>query len=189
MSWAENLKRLDAAIVLCVVALAAAGCGEDAPPPRPNAAPQAQAVPTPPRPQATAVAAESAKAVSDSESGPAPGEVVVKRFRPVRDPFKSVFATKQIRAVSDGISHPLQQYSIGQLRLLGIIWGIASPVALVATPGGDEYIIKTGTPVGTGDGKVVAILPDRVVIVERYYDYRGQLQTEKYELVLANEGK
>jgi len=122
------------------------------------------------------------------EKNKTPEEVVVARFRPVRDPFRSVMETGQ-RVAQSGGSTPLQQYSIGQLKLLGIIWGTAEPVGLVATPGGDEFVVKTGTPIGTGDGKVVAILPNCVVIVERYYDYRGQLQTEKYQMCLADEGK
>ncbi len=167
--------------VLCVLGFLLPACGED-PPPRRRGAQQQAAAPAPgpaPAPAPADGAGQEAEAEAEEELVE---EVVVKRFRPARDPFQSVFESKK-RIVSD-ITHPLQQFSIGQLKLLGIIWGIAEPVALVSTPGNNEYIIKTGTPVGTGDGKVVAILPDRVVIVERYYDYRGQLQTEKYELVL-----
>lgn len=106
-------------------------------------------------------------------------------FRPVRDPFRSAY--ERIRSKREGEVHPLQRYNIQQLRLVGIIWGIPRPVALVTTPDGREYQVSEGTPVGTGDGKIVAILHDRIVIVERYYDYRGQLQTEKFELMLKKE--
>lgn len=148
----------------------------------------------PKTPVATAPAAAPVAAQANpnqkQDDAPVIKEVVVKRFRPARDPFQSVYTSKRTRMTSsEGATTPLQQYSIGQLRLLGIIWGVATPVGLVATPNGDEYIVKTGTPVGTGDGKVVAVLPDRIVIVEKYYDYRGQLQTEKYELALADQGK
>jgi type IV pilus assembly protein PilP len=106
-------------------------------------------------------------------------------FRPIRDPFRSAY--ERVRLKREGEVHPLQRYNIQQLRLVGIIWGIPRPVALVTTPDGREYQVSEGTPVGTGDGKVVAILNDRIVIVERYYDYRGQLQTERFELVLKKE--
>lgn len=170
-----------------IAALSFWACGEDKPTPPPTQ-PVAQLPQPAARSPEPVKMSTNATAETEAQSETS-DEIVVKRFRPERDPFQSVFATKKVRVSPGGITHPLQQFSIGQLKLLGIIWGIASPVALVATPGGDEYIVKTGTPVGTGDGKVVAILPDKVVILERYYDYRGQLQTEKYELVLANEGK
>lgn len=165
------------ALVVGLTTVIAVGCGEDSvPPPAP-----APAVPTP------AVPAAKAASPQPEEAAPATvPAVVVRRFTPQRDPFQSVFETRQ--RTEGPIVHPLQQYTIPQLKLLGIIWGIAKPVGLVAAPDGKEYVVRVGTPVGTGDGRVVAILPDRVVIVERYYDYRGQLQTEKYELTLPSEG-
>lgn len=141
-----------------------------------------------PQPKRKAPAPEAATTGVTEASQPISHEVVVQRFRPARDPFKGVQETRR-QAGPDEITHPLQQYSVQQIQLLGIIWGIETPAALVAAPDGKEYIIKAGTPVGTGDGRVVAILQDRVVIVERYYDYRGQLQKERYELKLPKEGE
>jgi type IV pilus assembly protein PilP len=168
-------------------ALGLAACGQhDKDAPAPAGTPASPA-------SAPKMAASSAtQAVTVTSSAPASGAttavtegVVVRRFKPARDPFRSVFEIKN-RAGGGG-SHPLQQFTIPQLKLLGIIWGIANPVALIATPNRQEFTVKVGTPVGTGDGKVVSILPDRVVIVERYYDYRGTLQTEKYEMILPGE--
>jgi type IV pilus assembly protein PilP len=106
----------------------------------------------------------------------------VVRFLAGRDPFQSVY--EQRRRKSEEILHPLQKYSLQNLKVLGVIWGVSQPRALIRTPDGNEYSVVEGTPVGTGDGKIVSILPDRVVVVERYYDYRGQLQVERYELCL-----
>ena len=182
MRWTFAGRVAGGATLLAVVVLGLSACGDE----KPQRAP----APTAPSPQPGQVAGAGAAADEAPAAITDPDDVIVKRFRPTRDPFRSIYENRT-RVQPDGgaAKHPLQQYSIGQLQLLGIISGIAEPVALVATPSGDEYVVRTGTPVGTGDGRVVAILPDRVVIVEKYYDYRGQLQTEKYELVLAEEGK
>lgn len=178
-SYKQTLRRAVLVIAPAVLAGFISAC-EDKKPKPPVAAPVA--APAAPTPQVNVAANQQESQVVK--------EVVVKRFRPARDPFQSLYTGKRTRVGGGATTTtPLQQYSIGQLRLLGIIWGVATPVGLVATPTGDEYIVKTGTPVGTGDGKVVAVLPDRIVIVEKYYDYRGQLQTEKYELALADQGK
>lgn len=159
-------------VLLLGVALAA--CGDSGPPPQP-AAPQ---VPEPPVRPAAQTAPEAA-------TEPSAGALAAtRRFRPPRDIFDSVVTQRQRPAGE--LTHPLQQFSIQQLRLLGIIWGIPSPAAIVLAPDNKEYILRVGTPVGTGDGKVVAVLEDRVVVVERYYDYRGQLQSERYEIVLPS---
>jgi type IV pilus assembly protein PilP len=161
-------------------------CGNDdaaAPAPAPTA-PAAQPAPRgPAAPAASAAAAPATAAASVT----AAEDLVVRRFRPARDPFRSV--TELRRRNTSSLTHPLQQYSVQQLELLGIIWGIADPKALLRAPDKREFVIGVGTPVGTGDGKVVAILQDRVIIVERYYDYRGQLQTERYEIVLPSRGE
>lgn len=164
-------------LVLWALLAVPLGCGDDETPVE-SSAPAVPATPKPaPQPRAAAL---------DAGTTPA-DDLVVRRFRPARDPFRSV--TEVRRRASAALIHPLQQYSVQQLQLLGIIWGIADPKALLKAPDGREYVIGVGTPVGTGDGKVVAILQDRVVIVERYYDYRGQLQTERYEIVLPSQGE
>lgn len=158
-------------------------CGDDD---APTPAPAASATQPAPRGKA-AEAAGAAAAVTSATAVTATEDLVVRRFRPARDPFRSV--TELRRRSTSSLTHPLQQYSVQQLELLGIIWGIADPKALLRAPDKREFVIGVGTPVGTGDGKVVAILQDRVIIVERYYDYRGQLQTERYEIVLPSRGE
>ncbi len=156
-------------------------CGDDE---APAIAPTAPAVPgAQPAPRDAAAAAPATAPAAST----AAEDLVVRRFRPARDPFRSV--TELRRRSTSSLTHPLQQYSVQQLELLGIIWGIADPKALLRAPDQREFVIGVGTPVGTGDGKVVAILQDRVIIVERYYDYRGQLQTERYEIVLPSRGE
>jgi len=168
-------------LLLSGVLIAVAGCGDE--PPSNTQQQTSTETPAAPAPPPATASQETTRAVTaDTEP-----QVVVQRFRPERDPFRSVFAERAGRAANDTQGHPLEQYSVQQLELLGIIWGIPEPRALVRTPGGDEYTIEVGTPVGTGGGRVVSVLQDRVVVVERYYDYRGQLQSERYELKLPQE--
>lgn len=169
---------------ILLLLLVVPACGEEEAD-APAAAPTTAAAPSVPARKAGAAAPAATTAAPESVT--ASEDLVVRRFRPVRDPFRSV--TELRRRNTSSLTHPLQQYSVQQLELLGIIWGIADPKALLRAPDKREFVIGVGTPVGTGDGKVVAILQDRVIIVERYYDYRGQLQTERYEIVLPSRGE
>lgn len=171
--WAEWLFGLVIPLSLCL--LPSLSCSKGGKPQAPL-----------PSPQAPKAVQPATGAVTDVTANPfARSAEDVVHFRPPRDPFRSAY--ERVRFRREGGIHPLQRYNIQQLRLVGVIWGIPRPIALVTTPDGKEYQITEGTPVGTGDGRVQQILSDRVVIEERYYDYRGQLQTERFELVLKKE--
>jgi type IV pilus assembly protein PilP len=67
---------------------------------------------------------------------------------------------------------PLQQVNLSQLKLVGIVWKIDEPKAMVEDSTGLGYVIKLGTPIGECqyDGKVKAIRPSEVVIEETFHD-------------------
>ena len=102
-----------------------------------------------------------------------------------RDPFQPYISTaKKIKLNSGPIVHPLQKYDLSSLSLKGIVWGISSPTALIETPDGKGYSVRVGTPIGKNGGKVWKILPDKVIILEKYVDYKGEIKTRKVYLNL-----
>lgn len=91
-----------------------------------------------------------------------------------RDPFRSFLATED-RQSDDVPVTPLQRYEIDQYTLVGIIWGVDRPRALVQDPEGVGHVMEVGTYIGKNWGKVTRITSAEVVITEEYQNLRGDL--------------
>ena len=93
-----------------------------------------------------------------------------------RDPFRPLGLGKSIVKIPpecrEGNLSPLQEVTISQLKLVGIVWNIGEPRAMVEDTADLGYVIKFGTPIGEcqNEGKVKAIRPREVVIEEKYRD-------------------
>ncbi|OGK80751.1 MAG: hypothetical protein A2X52_04515 [Candidatus Rokubacteria bacterium GWC2_70_16] len=129
------------ALVALSAALVLAGCGGGtAPAPPGPPAPGPVATPPPP-PKPPGLAAQP-------EAGP-PLPPIPYEVKQRRDPFSPV-------VVSQG-GKGLQ---VGSVKLVGIIQGRQSPLALVEAPDGIGYILKPSDTLG--DGRVTQIGPDSV---------------------------
>lgn len=116
-----------------------------------------------------------------SESGARPALAIR------RDPFRPF--TLNLRATvrrRDNLS-PLERYEVGQLKLVGIIWNIKNPTALVEDTSGLGYTVRVGTPIGANDGKVKKISPDALLIEEEYLDLYGAKKKREVSMRLAAE--
>lgn len=93
-----------------------------------------------------------------------------------RDPFRpmgfGISAAKVPSKCREENLSPLQQVNLSQLKLVGIVWKIDEPKAMVEDSTGLGYVIKLGTPIGECqyDGKVKAIRPSEIVIEEKFRD-------------------
>ncbi len=93
-----------------------------------------------------------------------------------RDPFRpmgfGISAAKVPAHCREENLSPLQQVNLSQLKLVGIVWKIDEPKAMVEDSSGLGYVIKLGTPIGDCkyDGKVKAIRPSEIVIEEKFRD-------------------
>ncbi|HWP57125.1 MAG TPA: pilus assembly protein PilP [Candidatus Acidoferrales bacterium] len=103
-----------------------------------------------------------------------------------RDPFAPAPSRREVRQVKRGLT-PLEQFEIGQLKLVGIVWDSKEPRAIVEDASGLGYIIKVGTPIGPNGGKVKAIAPDEVVIQEYYVDFYGARKSRDFSMKLPSE--
>ncbi len=109
-----------------------------------------------------------------------------------RDPFLPTLGappSPEQRCCTEELQTPLQSYEMGQLRLVGIIWNLEKPRALVEDGTGTGYIVTRDTPIGSSCGKVKIIEPGQLVIEEYYYDLDGDCQPREViiELVAPEE--
>jgi Tfp pilus assembly protein PilP len=102
-----------------------------------------------------------------------------ERFSPTgkRDPFSPPKSpTKNNPQARENLS-PLERVEWGQINLVGIVWDVQEPRALVEVPeAGDTsrgYIVKVGTPIGTSAGKVKAITRNEMIVEEVFTDIFG----------------
>lgn len=112
-----------------------------------------------------------------------------RRYSPAgkRDPFRPLALRTKASARSRENLSPLERYEIGQLTLVGIVWDISEPRAMVEDATGLGYIVKVGTPIGTNDGKVKAIKATEVAIEEIYTDFYGERKSREVSMKLPAE--
>jgi Tfp pilus assembly protein PilP len=104
-----------------------------------------------------------------------------------RDPFRPMtLRTKVSKAPRENLS-PLERYELSQLKLVGIVWDIKEPRAMVEDSGGLGYVVKVGTPIGSNDGKVKAIHRNEVVVEEFYSDDYGTRRKRDVGIKLLTE--
>ena len=102
-----------------------------------------------------------------------------------RDPFKSFLSLASDNDNESSVPRTaLQKYDIGQYTLVGIIWGMERPRALVQDPEKQGHVMELGTYVGKNWGKVTNISDNRVIITEEYTTNQGELVVETIELRL-----
>jgi type IV pilus assembly protein PilP len=102
-----------------------------------------------------------------------------------RDPFAPM-PSKSPRPAKKPLS-PLEQFELGQLKLVGIVWNTKDPRAMVEDSNGLGYTIKVGTPIGANDGKVKAINLDEVIIEEHYVDFYGVRKSREFTMKLPSD--
>jgi type IV pilus assembly protein PilP len=104
------------------------------------------------------------------------------------DPFKS-YVRREVTLKDDETSSPLERFDLSQLIVMGIIWGVDEPRALVKDPTGKGYIVKAGTPIGKNKGRILRIEDNKVVVKETYLDHLDRATTKEVELELYANGR
>jgi type IV pilus assembly protein PilP len=84
-----------------------------------------------------------------------------------RDPFAQPIDD---RPAAPGLAHgpllPLQQFDLNQIRLVGIIWDVAHPKAMLKDPSGKTHIVGQNTKIGPRNGYIAVIREGEMVVVE-----------------------
>jgi type IV pilus assembly protein PilP len=104
-----------------------------------------------------------------------------------RDPFRPfTLNTRTPNRPRETLS-PLERYELGQLRLVGVVWHVKEPSAMIEDSAGLGYVVKVGTPIGPNSGKVTAIKPDQIIVEETYVDLFGAKKRREINLKLSVE--
>lgn len=106
-----------------------------------------------------------------------------------RDPFRNFKWTRPDRLAMAEITTPLEQYDLGQLSLVAVVWKTGNARALIHDPAGASYIVGEGARIGKNAGLVKLIRDGLVVVTETYVDYLGQETVKDVEMRMRrNEG-
>jgi type IV pilus assembly protein PilP len=104
-----------------------------------------------------------------------------------RDPFQPLPLKVQAKRRPRENLSPLERYDLGQLKLVGIVWDVKAPRAMVEDAAGLGYVVGVGTPIGPNDGKIKEIKPNEVVIEETYIDFYGARKNRQVNMRLVSE--
>lgn len=98
-----------------------------------------------------------------------------------RDPFRSMLY--EIQEVEDRRTRaPLEQFELGQIALMGVVWEAEEPRALVTDPEGRSFVIRSGSRIGKNEGRVTHIGDNLVRVKETYMNYAGEQTRKDVEL-------
>lgn len=99
-----------------------------------------------------------------------------------RDPFRPFSLAP--KTDEDSSKTPLEKFAIGQLRLTAVLDGLAEPKAIVENSEGRGFTVKKGTKIGTNNGVIVDIKPDKIIILETSIDFTGEKKNKTIEMSL-----
>ena len=104
-----------------------------------------------------------------------------------RDPFRppSIQARTGTRS-RDNLS-PLERFELGQLKVVGIVWNVKEPRAMIEDTAGLGYTILVGTLIGASEGRVKGIHRDQVVVEEFFEDVSGKRKTREISMKLSTD--
>lgn len=90
-----------------------------------------------------------------------------------RDPFKvfkTIRQTSPEAARVNELLEPLQRWELDRLQVVGILWDVRTPRAMIRDPDGAVFVVTKNSKVGRSEGFVAAIREGEVVVVETKYD-------------------
>jgi type IV pilus assembly protein PilP len=171
-----RMKTFKSTMTAAVLALALSAC-EETPPPPPPAPPKA--------------AAPAPAPVEKTETSAVP--TFVYTYSPVgkRDPFRSPLeelGPVARETAERACNEPLCVFDLDQLKLVAVVTGDASPLAMVEDPLGRGHIVRRNTRMGRQGGKVTQILRDSVTVTEVFTGAKGELISNPVSLQLKADG-
>jgi type IV pilus assembly protein PilP len=87
-----------------------------------------------------------------------------------RDPFAPFMVVKpsQPSGPMVGPVTQLERFDLDQLRVVGIMWNVAKPKALIIDPENKTYVVYSKTRIGRKNGYIAEIREGELVIVESF---------------------
>ncbi len=104
-----------------------------------------------------------------------------------RDPFRPMTLKTKVAAQSRENLSPLERLDLGQLKIVGIVWDVKEPRAMIEDSAGLGYTVKVGTPIGSNGGRVKVIRQDQIIVEEYYEDAYGTRKKHDVAMRLSAE--
>jgi Tfp pilus assembly protein PilP len=104
-----------------------------------------------------------------------------------RDPFRPATLRKKVATRPRENLSPLERFELNQLKIVGIVWDMKEPRAMVEDSAGLGYTIKVGAPIGANDGVVKAIRRNEIIVEEFYQDVYGARKKREVSMKLFTE--
>ena len=147
----------------------------------------------------------SSSALASPESAPAVAEVIPSKvttlatgvsasamesllnedmIRSLRDPFRMpthIFAKKVVP------KSELELFQLKEYKLNGVITGPKKTRAMLTAPNGKTYFVTTGDLIGMREGRVTAVQPDSIKVVEYETNENGKRIPEVFEVRIDGE--
>jgi type IV pilus assembly protein PilP len=107
-----------------------------------------------------------------------------------KDPFKPYIveakpvASRAMNKIPGYGILPMQNYELGQFRVLGIIAGLNHNSALIVDPAGKSYVVKPGMDIGKNGGRIVKISSTTIEVLEKYKNETGRIVKRIVKLTL-----
>jgi Tfp pilus assembly protein PilP len=106
----------------------------------------------------------------------------------LRDPFRPL--SMLLRPKRPEVPRtPLEEYDLGALKLVAIIYDTSNPKAMVEDAEGKGFSVGMGAKIGNAGGVVRTIEADRVVVEEEFVDFYGEKKKSETVLRLKPEGE
>lgn len=103
-----------------------------------------------------------------------------------RDPF---FPPVLDQPVPMGAKHGpligLQKFDLSSLKLLGIVWDVKRPRAMISDPQGKVHVVGPNAKIGLRNGYIAVIREGEIVVVETIEGDAGRLTTTAQVVKLA----
>ena len=88
-----------------------------------------------------------------------------------RDPFQPYYGQLELLpGLSLGPVMFLQRFELEQLELVGIIWDVSRPKAMIKDPSGTLHVVEQNSKLGKNNGYVAVIREGEIVVVEPIED-------------------
>jgi type IV pilus assembly protein PilP len=172
-----RIQRILPLFSICLLVLFA-GCGGETP----------QKQPEPVLPKSKAVEAKPPVTSNEGQEGKEGSPALQEssyQYNPEgrRDPFQSVIVLTDKKKLTENVP-PLQRMDLGELKLIGIIWGGFGYNAMLQATDGKGYPVRVGTRIGLNGGRVTKISSNTLIVEEQYTDIFGEKKVREVTMEL-----
>ena len=95
-----------------------------------------------------------------------------------KDPFERPIIEKPLPpGAFHGPVLPLQKFRLDELQLIGIIWDVARPRAMVKDPQNKIHVLGPNAKIGSQNGYIASIREGEIVVIETFEE-EGKLRSD-----------